>query len=143
MAPGLRPNGPYGAQNLCDSSFQKINSTGANRTWGRRPGSWRDVRPGGPFEHPFGERADDDGGDDHADGSPEARDEVRLCMVGPEPDDQSEEQRQAGGQSGELVEHEGDRADGMRDQSHRQRDDDEQGDEAGDDDGDARYIASI
>ena len=94
--------------------------------------------PGGPFEHPFGERADDDGGDDHADGSPEARDEVRLCMVGPEPDDQSEEQRQAGGQSGELVEHEGDRADGMRDQSHRQRDDDEQGDEAGDDDGDAQ-----
>mgnify|MGYP006917311490 CR=1 FL=1 len=44
----------------------------------------------------------------------------------------------AGGQGGELVEHEGERADGMRDQSHRQRDDDEQCDEAGGDDGDAQ-----
>ncbi|MFQ6191947.1 hypothetical protein ACLMJO_07925 [Bifidobacterium longum] len=41
------------------------------------------------------------------------------------------------------MEHEGERADGMRDQSHRQRDDDEQCDEAGGDDGDARYIASM
>ena len=58
-------------------------------------------------ENPLGERADKDGRDDHADGSPEARDEVRLCMVGPEPGDQREDQRQAGGQGGELVEHEG------------------------------------
>lgn len=94
--------------------------------------------PGGPFENPLGERADDDGGDDHTDGSPKARDEVRLRMVGPEPGDQREDQRQAGGKGGELVEHEGERADGMRDQSHRQRDDDEQGDEAGGDDGDAQ-----
>lgn len=61
-------------------------------------------------------------------------------MVGPEPGDQREDQRQAGGKGGELVEHEGERADGMRDQSHRQRDDDEQGDEAGGDDGDARRL---
>ena len=94
--------------------------------------------PGGPFENPLGERADNDGGDDHADGAPEARDEVRLCMVGPEPGDQRQDQRQAGGQGSELVEHQGNRADGMRDQPHRQRDDDEQCDEAGDDDGDAQ-----
>ena len=36
------------------------------------------------------------------------------------------------------MEYEGDRADGMRDQSHRQRDDDEQHDEAGGDDGDTQ-----
>ena len=64
-------------------------------------------------------------------------------MVGPEPGDQSEDQCQAGGQGGELVEHKGERADGMRDQPHRQRDDDEQCDDARTDDGDARYIASI
>ena len=63
--------------------------------------------PGGPFENPLGERADNDGGDDHADGAPEARDEVRLCMVGPEPGDQRQDQRQAGGQGSELVEHQG------------------------------------
>ena len=89
------------------------------------------------FENPLGERADKDGRDDHADGSPETRGKVRLGVVVPEPDDQREDQRQAGGKGGELVEYQGERADGMRDQSHRKRDDDEQGDEAGGDDGDA------
>ena len=42
------------------------------------------------------------------------------------------------------MEHEGERADGMRDQPHRQRDDDEQGDDARTDDGDAQvYHQSV
>ena len=49
---------------------------------------------------------------------PEARDKVRLGVVVPEPDDQREDQRQSGGQGGELVEYQGERADGMRDQPH-------------------------
>jgi len=131
----------------CTSMFERRSHLFRYRHAHRHPaGSLRDggpfhgaaFGPGGPFENPLGERADDDGGDDHTDGSPKARDEVRLRMVGPEPGDQREDQRQAGGKGGELVEHEGERADGMRDQSHRQRDDDEQGDEAGGDDGDAQ-----
>lgn len=77
----------------------RIERGGGNPTHGAAFG------PGGSFKHPFSERADEDGDDDHADGSPEARDEVRLCMVGPGPDDQREDQRQSGCQRGELVEH--------------------------------------
>lgn len=49
-----------------------------------------------------------------------------------------QDQCEAGGESGELVEHQGKRADGMCDQLHRQRDDDEQCDDARADDGDAQ-----